>query len=234
MRFADSHLHMTDPVFGDGYPDLDDADMLFSCTATPSEWECLDALAESDGRIVPFYGTHPWYADSYPGSSDRLREHLEKNPRACVGEIGLDASRPGGMFQTTAFLEQLSIAAEYGRPAAIHIVRTEKETLDALRSVGCTAILHSFTGPKSYIKPFSDCGCYFSISPRLMRKSEKNAADILSALPRDRMLLETDAPNCQSIYATMGEHISAVAGAMSVDRGELARITSENAARLVP
>ena len=46
--------------------------------------------------MVPSYGLHPWHvAAAAPGWLARMRVRLEANPRAALGEAGLDASERG-------------------------------------------------------------------------------------------------------------------------------------------
>lgn len=57
--FADAHIHPLDSGIDGCYPDLDDAGIIFGCTTTESQWDAMSSL--DDGRIVRFYGIHPWY-----------------------------------------------------------------------------------------------------------------------------------------------------------------------------
>ena len=232
--FIDSHLHMTDIGFGDGYADIVDANMLFSCTAEYSEWNRLMDIAGKDAGIIPFYGIHPWYVGDSNDVIESLEPILESDVRACVGEIGLDAMHLNMKEQMSLFINQLQLANKYDRPVAIHMVRTEKDVLDAIRSVHVgRSILHSFSGPINYIRSFSDAGCYFSISPRILSKSQDKIRSILESIPFDRLLIETDAPNCYRYCSTMSEHISRLSEIMSVDPQNLVDITSENAKRII-
>lgn len=224
---------MTDPDFRDKYPDYNDAELMFSCASSPSEWVLLAMMSEKESKIVPFFGTHPWYSKEYAGSADFLKLILEDDKRACVGEIGLDVLHGDYKTQMNVFLDQLRLASRLDRPVSIHMVGREKETLDALRSIKVRAILHSFVGPESYVKPFAECGCYFSISPRILKKSKRNAKRILDAIPRDRILIETDAPSCYKICNSMSEYIGKLAWIMEIEPKELISLTTDNAKRLI-
>ena len=215
---------MTDPKYS-GSPE--GARYLFSCTSSPDEWDALSRM--DDSRTVRFYGTHPWYFGRHDG--ERLKDILEADPKACVGEIGLDSRRGSVTEQHDAFMEQLALCKRYERPANVHMIGCESDMLKAVRSSGAVCILHSFTGPESYIHPFAECGCYFSVSPRMMRKDRRKIRLILSAIPEDRLLLETDAPNSDTNILA---HISAVADVLEMDPEELARITIRNCASLIP
>lgn len=223
MGYADCHLHMTDPGFAGV---SEGAELLFSCTARPCEWEMLRDL--EDGRLLRFYGTHPWY----PGECDTegLKSLLETDGSAGVGEIGLDAARLDYDTQMRIFTEQIGIASKYDRIVNIHMIRSEETMLKILRRERARCILHSFSGPESYIRPFTECGCYFSISPRLLNKSKEKILALVSKIPEDRLLIETDAPNSR---LSMDGHILRLSGMMSMSPDELRRITLRNARSLM-
>lgn len=229
--FADAHLHMTNPEFGEGYEGIGDAVILFSNAVLPKEFGRLHALAERDQRVVPFYGTHPWYLESY-NAEDLIRE-LDSNPKANVGEIGLDARYGSLEPQLPIFREQLKIAEDYNRTVSLHMVSTEEYILRELRRVKVNAILHSFNGPAGYVNTFEKCGCYFSVSPRIFRRPQDKVMDILTKIPVDRLLIETDAPtdllNDMSVYA-LAENIGRAIG---MSREKVLDVTLENARRLI-
>ena len=224
MGYADSHLHITDPMF-EGV-ELG-ASLLFACTASPKEWDALSAI-KSDG-IVKFYGIHPWYPED---ALDRLEAILKNDKMAHVGEIGLDSKRgPPIDEQIELFEAQLELAERYKRVANIHMIGCESEMLKILRRHKTVCILHSFSGPESYVKPFAECGCYFSISPRIHNKSEEKIKALMDAIPSHRLLVETDAP-----FSPLGmdEHIQRLSKIMGIDPYQLERITYVNAWNIIP
>ena len=106
--FADAHAHVSERGFSDRYPDFDRAVIVFGCTARPSEWDAMAACAVPG--TVRFYGVHPWYADEWDeASAGRLESILEEDPRANVGEIGLDGKRGDPSLQRPAFESQLDL-----------------------------------------------------------------------------------------------------------------------------
>lgn len=104
------------------------------------EWPIVTALARDHDWILPSYGVHPW--DAGNRSSDwqgALRAAIVADPKAGVGEIGLDRwitddlrpddSRIAGLRvapideQAEVFSWQLGLAAEMDRAASIHCLR---------------------------------------------------------------------------------------------------------------
>lgn len=219
VEYADSHVHTTDV----GYSEKSsNAKILFSCTVRPSEWNSL--IAVNDKKIIHFYGTHPWYCEEH--DQKRLMTILQNDPKACVGEIGLDIKHGVLDKQIPVFLEQLTLCEKYGRPANVHMIGCESKMLQILRKTNVTAILHSFSGPESYIKPLTKCGCYFSISPRILKKSEKKIKTLLSMIPDDRLLLETDAPNTN---IDMEEFLNKLSVILNIETFDLRHTTLINA-----
>ena len=222
--YADSHLHMTDPK----YKGTDKgAGLLFTCAASPDEWGAISAI--DDVRVRKFYGTHPWYLDRY--SPDSLKELLETDLTANVGEIGLDSKHGPLDDQIGPFEEQLILSKRYDRIANIHMIGCESEMLKILRKHRATAIIHSFSGPESYIGPLAECNCYFSVSPRILNRSADKVKALILRIPEDRLLIETDAPNSR---IGMDEHTSRLSEILSMGPEELERLTFRNASSLLP
>jgi len=214
MAISDAHMHPTDCGTGQYYPGSDSAEILVGCTARASEWDIMSSL--EDCRVVRSYGVHPWYPGEWgPEAEARLKTILSEDRSAHVGEIGLDAKRGDLKDQVAPFEAQLSIAESEDRIASIHMIGTEKEVLDILRArPHGRIILHSY-GSDSYAKPFAEEGCFFSISPRILSRSEVRVRRLMDALPADRILIETDAPNTGRDFEGIGafaDRLSSISG----------------------
>lgn len=231
--FADAHAHVSERGFSDRYPDFDRAVIVFGCTARPSEWDAMAACAVPG--TVRFYGVHPWYADEWDeASAGRLESILEEDPRANVGEIGLDGKRGDPSLQRPAFESQLDLASGFGRIANVHMVGCERDVLESVRrhTGGCRAVvLHSFSS-ESYVKPFAEVGCMFSVNPRILARSESRIARLLRSVPEDRLLLETDAPYLAREFSGMTGFADRLAGILGTTGEELMRLTLDNARRI--
>lgn len=234
-KFCDSHLHLVEPGFSDRYSDLGDADILMACTARPEEWDVQQNI--SDTKVVGSYGVHPWYPEEWNGQSrERLLSILEGDPRSHIGEIGLDYKRGSLKEQVQPFTEQLDIASEMGRIATVHMVGTEKDVLDIVKvhGKGCSGIiLHSY-GSDSYLKPFSETNCYFSISPRILSRSDVRVGRLISAIPRDRLLFETDSPHAGREFTGMRAFVERIASITGEDPEQLLGTASDNLRGMLP
>lgn len=74
----------------------------------------------------------------------------------------------------------------------VHSRGAEVEVIRRLTDARLPAILHWYTGPIGPIDSALDAGLYFSINIAMTRSKKFPA--LLRALPRDRILLETDGP----------------------------------------
>ena len=115
----DAHIHLQDKRFDADRGDLikraqDKGVTAFFCAATrPRDIEQVIGLAQRHACIIPFIGTHPWFADEYdPEAFDSL---LQRYPFAGVGEIGLDTLH-GKENQEAVFQDQFNAAARLNRP----------------------------------------------------------------------------------------------------------------------
>jgi TatD DNase family protein len=79
----------------------------------------------------------------------------------------------------------------------MHSRRAATQVLDALeaeRGAG-TPILHWFTGTTRELDRAIALGCWFSVGPLMLRSAKGRA--LVSLMPPDRVLTETDAPFAQ-------------------------------------
>lgn len=168
-----------------------------------SDWHLVKEMSDRHPSVIPNFGIHPWFvADRTPNWLNTLKEFFEANPAASVGEIGLDKGSRGKQIdftdQVEVFQQQLQLAKELKRPASIHCVRAFGDLLDILKSEGpfpAGVLLHSFLGSAELVPEFAKLGAYFSFSGFLMSMKETKAKKMLKSVPRDRILLETDAPD---------------------------------------
>jgi TatD DNase family protein len=178
------------------------------------DWLDLEELALEFPVVAPSYGLHPWdVGNRSPGWQRHLLVMLDNNPRASIGEIGLDRwildrARPddprlAGLRraaleeQLEVFSWQLDLAATRNLPTSIHCLEAFGPLLDALRSARLPArgfLLHAYSGSAESAKSFTDLGAYFSFNGAFLESRKQRLRDLYAALPADRLLVETDAP----------------------------------------
>ena len=105
--------------------------------------------------------------------------------------------------QEKVFKRQLEIATDRNLPVSIHCLQAWGKLLELLNPgprPRCGFVLHSFGGPQEMIKPLADLGAYFSLPGYFAHERKGRQRESFRHVPRDRLLIETDAPD-QSLPA---------------------------------
>lgn len=164
------------------------------------DWPEVLALARRSPRVVASFGYHPWYVKERSADwQARLLGYLDQLPSA-IGEIGLDRWMKGydSPQQEEVFVWQLRLAAERRLPVSIHCLRAWGRLIEILRAEpkpSCGFLLHSFGGSREMIPPLAELGAYFSFSGSFAHERKGRQREAFRHVPRDRLLIETDAPD---------------------------------------
>lgn len=131
-----------------------------------------------------------------------------KDPNAIVvGETGLDYFRtaePGRDAQKEAFHAHLEMAFRYGKPLQIHDRDAHEDTLNVLKQHPAhdqPIIFHCYSGDDQMAEELARNGWYASFAGPITYPANEELRRALLALPRDLVLVETDAP-----YLTPAPH----------------------------
>lgn len=176
-------------------------------------------LAQDHDSIWACVGQHPteWNKDF---DETEFRKLLSEPRVVAVGECGLDyyrlpaqtgeKDRVGIEKQKELFLKQITLAHEFDLPLMLHIRPQEgtmdayEEALDILEEYKSSwsemrGTAHFFVGNKKIAQRFLDLGFYISFSGVITFVKEYE--EIVSFVPIERILPETDAP-----FATPSPH----------------------------
>ena len=204
----DAHNHLQDPRFAPHLDEIVDAMQeagVERCVVNGTceeDWPRVTELARRfPDLVLPSYGLHPWFAaDRSPDWLTTLTEHLDAHPQAGLGECGLDRWIKDYDLndQREVFLAQLSLAADRNLPLSIHCLKAWGPLLDCLRDHPLPArgfLLHSYGGSRELVAELASLGAWFSFSGAFLHPRKAARRDAFLAVPPDRLLVETDAPD---------------------------------------
>ncbi|MGH7970907.1 MAG: TatD family hydrolase [Limisphaerales bacterium] len=165
-----------------------------------SDWPAVLALSGKYPQVLPSFGYHPWYVGERSGKwAENLESFLDQVPSA-IGEIGLDRwiKDFDAPAQEEAFSLQMRIAAQRNLPVSIHCLKAWGRLLELLEEgplPRCGFLLHSFGGPREMIPALAKLGAYFSLPGYFAHERKVRQRDAFHDVPRERLLIETDAPD---------------------------------------
>lgn len=146
-------------------------------------------------------GVHPHQAREWgPDSAEILHDLQQDRKVVAIGECGLDYYRdlsPRDM-QIAAFAEQLELAGKLGLPVLMHNRDADKDFLrvfDDAASRPPRAVLHCFTGERSFLHACLERGMYIGVTGWFCdERRGQPLRDLIGEIPLDRLMVETDAP----------------------------------------
>ena len=247
--YFDTHAHYDHPRF-----DLDRRELLerlprqgISLVLNPGydlpSSRMAAGLAEDYAYIYAAVGVHPHDSGGMADGDIERLEMLTRRPKVvAVGEIGLDYHYDHSPrdVQRQRFREQMALARCVGLPAIIHQREAAADTLEILRDYpDMSGVVHCFSGSLEVAREVLDMGWYISFTGVITYKNAHKSHEIIRAMPRERLMLETDAPYMSpephrgrrnsSLY--MPEIVGAVAELWDVSTEEAAAQTLENGKR---
>ena len=204
MKLIDAHNHLHDARLAPHLaPILASLDLQCAVVNGTSErdWPAVAALAAKHPWVLPSFGLHPWHVAARSREwLAELRRHLDAHPGAGVGEIGLDCCIEGHDLadQTTVFTAQLTLAAERDLPVTIHCIQAWGALWEIIRAHPLPArgfLIHAYGGSMEMMREFAKRGARFSFSPYFLHERKVAQRTVFGAIPEDRLLVETDAPD---------------------------------------
>ena len=161
---------------------------------------CRSALAAADRyeEVYAAVGRHPNSAEGFDDAAAAELAELAQHPRCrAIGETGLDyyRDRAPREDQERAFLAQIEVAREVGKPLVIHTRAADDDTVATLatRAQGVEVVMHCFSMPDR-LDECLERGWWISFAGNVTYPSSTELAAAAERVPLDRLLVETDAP----------------------------------------
>ncbi|MBF9336346.1 TatD family hydrolase [Microbacterium lacticum] len=168
-----------------------------------SRWSAW--AAASHPRVLAAVAIHPNEAPAYAeqGMLDEaiaVIDELAAQPRVrAIGETGLDFFRTEGEglpAQFESFEAHIALAKKHGIAMQIHDRDAHEAVLETIERVGAPerTVFHCFSGDADMARIAADRGYWLSFAGNVTFKNAQNLRDALAVTPRERILVETDAP----------------------------------------
>ena len=247
----DTHAHMDDHAFDADREQLlaslpsQGIELLMNPGCSLESSRNASKLAQTYDYIYAAVGSHPDVADEVNEEVlEEYRKLCKLNPKIrAIGEIGLDYHYEDipREIQLKAFRMQMELAKELGLPAIVH-ERDAHE--DGMRVVDefpeVTGVFHCYSGSDEMAKELVKRGWYIGFTGVLTFKNARKAIEVASAIPLERLVLETDCPymspepfrgkrNDPGKLYRMAEKLAEIKG---LPLEEIHRITVENGKKL--
>jgi TatD DNase family protein len=160
-------------------------------------------LSEKYDEIYFAVGIHPYDIENY--DEKILESYINHKKCVAVGECGLDYFRlpednlekeQNIILQKQVFISQITLAKKYKKPLIIHIRDSSNDAKKILlendaKQVG--GVLHCFNADEQLLS-LADEQFYFGIGGVVTFKNGKKLVNVLPKIPKDKLLIETDAP----------------------------------------
>ncbi len=202
----DTHAHYDDDAFDEDRESLlsslpeNGIGGVVNVGASLSSCRQTLALLEQYPFFYGAIGVHPSETAELTEESFAWLRTAAKTARVvAVGEIGLDYywEEPDHKTQKEWFHRQLALAGELGLPVIIHSRDAASDTLQILKEHQAEqlgGVIHCYSYSLALAKEYEKMGFYFGIGGVVTFKNARKLAEVVTYLPLDRIVLETDAP----------------------------------------
>ena len=204
----DTHCHLDDERYNDDIEDVinrakeQGVERFIIPGADPKTLKRAVKLSEQYQEVYFSVGVHPYDAKNYDKSF--LKPFVTHRKCVAIGECGLDYFRLPDKeediiieksLQKKVFIDQIEWAKELNLPLIVHVRDSSDDSLDLLEKhagdVG--GVLHCYNAHEALLK-LSTKNFYYGIGGVLTFKNAKKLINVYPKIPKDRLLIETDAP----------------------------------------
>lgn len=254
-HLVDSHCHLDFPDFDGQQAELvararaaGVTRMVTICTRLRLEPQ-VRAIAEAHDGVFYAAGTHPMQAAEEPLATVEELVALSGHPRFVgIGETGLDYhyTADSAAIQAESLEIHIEAARRTGLPLIIHSRDADADMAAILTHEHAagpfSCVMHCYTSGRALAETALDLGFYLSMSGIAAFPRSTEIREIFAAAPRDRVLVETDAPflappphrgkRNEPAYVAHTARVGAELYGMTL--AEFAALTSANFDRLFP
>ncbi len=210
-------------------------------------YPAVRAIAEANEDITCTVGVHPHYAKDYWSlEAKTLVDEARHSKIVGIGETGLDQHYGYSdiILQERSFVEHIHAARETGLLLVVHTREADDLTGDILerefKRGPFRILMHCYTSGARLAQRAMDLGASFSVSGILSFKAATDVREVMSKVPLERIVLETDCPYLapapyrgrRNEPAYLVDVCRAFADHRSMSFEDAARLTTANAIQL--
>ncbi|MCR5501763.1 MAG: TatD family hydrolase [Lachnospiraceae bacterium] len=254
----DTHAHYDDPAF-----DRDRDELLRglkergigSVVDVGAEFDTLPVILSLTEQYPFVYGALGVHPSEVSGMNEKKLEWIQKTCEenradkggkiVAVGEIGLDYHYPDTdkKLQKIWFEAEIETARSLSMPMIIHSRDAAADTMDIMRSLHTEeigGIVHCYSYAVEQAKTYLSMGFCFGIGGVLTYKNAKKLSEVVTFLPMEAIVLETDAPYLspepwrgkRNDSGNLPEVVKKISEIKGIPEEEVIRITRKNAYRV--
>jgi len=250
---VDSHCHLDFPDFAEERAAIVQravaagVERMVTISTRVKTFPQVIEIAESFDEVYCSVGTHPHNAAEEPDVTAEELVSFSAHPKVvAIGEAGLDyhydyAPRDA---QAKSFRVHIDAARRTGLPLVIHARSADDDVAAILREETAKGafpfILHCFSSGPALAATGVELGGYISFSGILTFRNSEEIRQIARTVPRERLLVETDAPYLAPVphrgkrnepsYVVQTARV--LAETIGVDEAAIVSITTDNFFRL--
>ena len=216
IRLVDTHNHLFVDEFTKSRQALASAVELavdagvFQMLICAGDWRSVLRTQTVAALINAGYaaGIHPLsfnpktYCTEHNLIRDFIDQHLATSTLSAIGEIGLDGTITDKIpmeFQEKVFSDQLKLARDFQLPVSVHVRGAADLVAKHIRRIGIAGgAVHAFNGSLEQAKIFINLGLKLGYGGACTYSGSCRIRKLLSELPKDVLVLETDCPDMPS------------------------------------
>ena len=247
----DTHAHYDDAAFDEDRDELlkslpkSGVACVINVGADIESSKAAINLAQKNNYIFAAVGVHPENIKKV--SQENYLKQVESlisggKKIVAIGEIGLDYhyDSQNKNIQKEVFENQIKLALKHNLPVVVHDRDAHGDTLEILKKYHPKGVVHCFSGSVEMAREIINLGMYLGFGGTVTFKNARHAPDVVKNIPRERILLETDAPylapvpmrgkRCNSTYI---KYVAQkIAELLDVTDEEILKISKANARKL--
>lgn len=250
VGIIDSHCHLNYPDFEDDLEEViqraqsEGVQRLITISTKIEQTHEIKSIADAYDCVYGTIGVHPLEAKTYNNLYEDIIAAAQHSKIVGIGETGLDYfyKTVSPDIQKESFYTHIQAANTLDLPLIVHTREAEADTLGFIKEARCPGVLHCFTSSYKMAAQAIDMGFYISFSGILTYSSAQDLREVAKKLPKNRVLIETDAPyltpksrrkdNKRNEPLFVKDVCLELAKIWCMDYNDVAKITTENCLRL--